>query len=186
MGSLPGNFPIISRKFPVWCPVLGAKREAPSAVPVQAQRIGRTGRLTGNFPIASRKLPDQSGGLVENVILGAMIVDPGPYYFGRKANKVVVVRSERPDMQLAALQTSTSCLVLTGDAKPNPGILYEAKEKQVPVILAKDDIATVATTIENAVVETRFNQETKLAKLSEIMERHFNFQALYRGLGLAS
>jgi len=129
---------------------------------------------------------EKSAELIENIMLGAMCVDPGPDYFGRKANKVVVLRSERPDMQLAALQTSTSCLVLTGDIAPKSDVLYMAEEKKVPVVLARDDITAVMTNIEDALGKTRFSGENKLPKLGEIMEQHFNFQTVYKGLGLAT
>jgi len=129
---------------------------------------------------------EESVELVENFMLGAMCVDPGPEYFGRKTNKAVVVRSERPDMQLAALETSTRCLILSGNTAPIPTVLYRAEDERIPIILAKaDTIATVAT-IEQALGKTRFNQEKKLPRLTEIMEQHFDFKAVYRGLGLAA
>ena len=128
---------------------------------------------------------EKSAELAENIMLGALCVDPGPDYFGRKANKVVVIRSERPDMQLAALETSTRCLVLTGDAEPKSVVLDRAEEKNVPIILARDDTTAIVANIEDALGKTRFNEENKLPKLSEIMEQHFNFQAVYKGLGLA-
>ncbi|MBI2329030.1 MAG: phosphotransacetylase family protein [Chloroflexi bacterium] len=129
---------------------------------------------------------EKAAELVENLMLGAMGVDPGPAYYSRKANKAAVVRSERADMQLAVLETSTRCLVLTGTTAPNPIVLYRAKEKKVPIILTRDDIPTVVTNIESALGSTRFNQDNKLAKLTEIMEQHFDFPALYKGLGLDS
>ena len=128
---------------------------------------------------------EQSVELVENFMLGAMVVDPGPEYFSRKANKAVVVRGERPDMQLAALETSTRCLVLGGNTAPTPAISYRAEEKKVPIISTKEDVAAIVTSIEDALDKTRLNQEKKLPKLTEIMEQHFNFQMVYQGLGLA-
>lgn len=128
---------------------------------------------------------EKSAELVENIMLGAMCIDAGPEYFGRKANKVVVVRSERPDMQLAALETSTRCLVLTGNTAPKSVVLARAEEKKVPIILARDDTTAIVTNIEDALGKTRFNQENKLPKLTEIMGQYFNFQTLYKGLGLA-
>jgi len=128
---------------------------------------------------------EKSAELVENIMLGAMSVDPGPEYFGRKANKAVVVRSERPDMQLAALETSTKCLVLTGNTAPKPIVLSQAEEKKVPIILARDDTTAIVANIEDALGKTRFNQENKLSRLTEIMEQHFDFQTVYKGLGLA-
>lgn len=129
---------------------------------------------------------EKSAELVENIMLEAHCIDPGPDYFARKANKAVVVSSKRPDIQLAALETSTRCLVLTGDAAPNPYVLHQAKEKDVPIILARDALTAIVTNIEDALGKTRFSGENKLAKLTEIMERHFNFATVYEGLGLAS
>jgi BioD-like phosphotransacetylase family protein len=62
---------------------------------------------------------EKSVELVENFLLGAMVVDSGLEYFGRKSRKAAIVRQDRPDMQLAALETSTTCLVLGGsEASP--------------------------------------------------------------------
>ena len=129
---------------------------------------------------------EKSAELVENFMLEAKGVDPGPYYFARKANKAVVVSSQRPDMQLAALETSTRCLVLTGDTTPNPYVRHQAEAKDVPIILARGDTTATVTSIEEALGKTRFRGENKLAKLTEIMEEHFNFPAVDKGLGLAS
>ena len=129
---------------------------------------------------------EKSGELVENFMLGAMTVDPGPEYFGRKANKAVVVKGERPDMQMAALETSTRCIVLSGGAAPIPAVQYKAKDKNIPLIVVKSDTIATVMAIEEALDKTRFNQVKKLTKLTEIMEKHFSFQDVYQGLGFAS
>ena len=128
---------------------------------------------------------EKSSELVEDFMLGAMTVDSGLDYFGRKANKAVVVRGERPDMQLAALETSTKCLVVSGGVSPIHTVLRRAEDRGIPIILTKGDTISTVNSIELALGKTRFNQEKKLPRLGEIMEQQFNFQALYRGLGLA-
>jgi len=128
---------------------------------------------------------EKSAELVENFMLGAMGLDLAPDYFSRKSNKAVIVRGKRSDMQLTALETSTRCLVLTGKTAPIPEVIARAKDKEVPMILVKEDTATTVTNIEEALSQTRFNQEQKLPRLAEIMQQHFNFQALCEGLGLA-
>ncbi len=129
---------------------------------------------------------EQSAELAENFMIGAMIVDSGLDYFGRKTNKVAVVRSERSDMQLAALETSTRCLILSGDTEPLPAVLVRAEEKNIPIIVARADTATIVTSIEDALDKAIFSQEKKLPKLTEIMEQYFNFPVLYKGLGLSN
>jgi len=129
---------------------------------------------------------EKSVELVENFMLGAMCVDPGPEYFGRKANKAVIVSGERPDMQLAALETSTKCLILSGDVEPIPNVVYGAENRGIPIILTSADTVATVMSIEEGLGKSRFNQEKKLPRLAEIMEKHFDFQAVYRGLGLDS
>jgi len=128
---------------------------------------------------------EKSAELVENLMVGAMCVDSGLEYFSRKANKAAVVRDDRPDMQLAALETSTRCLVISGNTAPIYSVRYRAEDKGVPIILTKNDAGTIVKNIEDALDKTRFNQERKLLKLTEIMEQYLNFQAIHRGLGLA-
>ncbi len=124
--------------------------------------------------------------LVENYMLGALSVDSGLDYFGRKDNKAVVVKGERPDMQLAALETSTKCLVISGDGSPIYDVLHSAEGKGIPVIVTDEDTASVMDSVEQALGMTKFNQEKKLPRLAEIMKQRFDFKALYKGLGLAA
>jgi len=126
----------------------------------------------------------KSGEVVENFMLGAMVVDEGPLYYERRANKAAVLRSNRPDMQLAALETSTRCLVLSGGVEPTYPVITSAKDKGIPIILTKGDTNSVVNTLEMALGKPRFNQPKKLPRLREIMERHFDFQAVEQGLSL--
>jgi BioD-like phosphotransacetylase family protein len=127
---------------------------------------------------------DKSEELVENLMLGAMTVDTGPLYYNLKPNKAVLLRSGRSDMQLAALQTSTRCLVLSGKQELLAQVMNEAEDKQVPIIQTDDNVATIISSIEDALAANRFNQAGKLPRLDEIMGQHFDFETLYKGLGL--
>lgn len=129
---------------------------------------------------------EKSDDLVENFMLGATIVDSGPEYFSRKVNKAVVVKSERPDMQMAALETSIKCLIINGNTAPIPAVQERAKDKNVPIIITKGDTMITVKTIEQALDKARFNNEKKLNKLTEIMGNHFNFQKLCQELELSS
>ncbi|MFC1980735.1 AAA family ATPase [Chloroflexota bacterium] len=124
--------------------------------------------------------------LVENVMLGAMCVDSGLEYFGRKTDKAAVVRDDRPDMQLAALETRTTCLVISGITEtPMYSVLDKAENKGIPIILTENNTDTIVTAIEDALGKNRFSQVKKLPRLAEIMQ-HLDFQAVYRGLNIAS
>lgn len=127
---------------------------------------------------------DKSAELVENFMLGALTVDSGLDYFGRKADKAVVVGAGRPDMQLAALETPTRCLVISGDGEPSYTVLKSAREKGIPIIVTGGNTAYVIDSLERALGMTRFNQENKLPRLDEVIEQ-LDFEALNKGIGLA-
>ena len=127
---------------------------------------------------------EKSPELVENIMLGAMSVDSGLEYFGRKGNKAVIVKNDRPDLQLAALETPTRCLVISGNgSQPILSVRDHAESKKIPIILTKSDVNTVVTRIEETIARSRFNQESKLRKLAEILEANFDFKTLYKALG---
>ncbi|MDP6043656.1 MAG: DRTGG domain-containing protein [Dehalococcoidales bacterium] len=127
---------------------------------------------------------EKSAELVENLMAGAMLVDSGLEYFGRKTNKAAVVRGDRPDMQMAALETSTRCLVISGGTAPVDSVRYTAESKGVPIIVTGNDTDTIVKDIEEALGRARFNQEKKLLRLAELVESHLDFPAICRGLGL--
>lgn len=122
---------------------------------------------------------ERSGELVENYMLGALVVDSGLDYFGRKSAKAAVIRQDRPDMQLAALETPTSCLVLGGSSQPPVySVLNKAESKGIPIITTEAAVSDIVTSIENALAKTRFNQEKKLKKLAEIVKQNLDMKAL--------
>ena len=64
--------------------------------------------------------------LVENMTVGAMTADAALSRFRRYSNKAVITGGDRTDIQLAALETSTTCLILTGNLRPSPLVIKQA------------------------------------------------------------
>ncbi len=128
--------------------------------------------------------PDRAEELVEYLMVGAMSVDSALTYFRRKPNKAVITGGDRPDIQLAALETSTKCLILTGNLRPSPIIMARAEEVGVPMILVKQDTLTTVEIIEQYFGKTRFHQQKKMLRFQEMMEERFDFVQLYNVMGL--
>ncbi len=124
--------------------------------------------------------------LVEHLVVGAMGVESALTYLRRKPNKAVITGGDRPDIQLAALETSTRCLILTGNMRPTPQILGRAEEQGVPIILTRHDTMTAVGRIERFFGKTRFHQEKKVQRFEALLEEHMDFEALYKALGLYS
>lgn len=128
--------------------------------------------------------PEKTDELVEYVMVGAMSVDLALSYFRRRPNKVVITGGDRPDIQLAALETSTKCVVLTGNIRPSPIILSRAEEVGVPMIVVRHDTFTSVELVENYFGRSRFYQEKKVARFEELLNERFNFSLLRSSLGI--
>ncbi|MBM4445289.1 MAG: phosphotransacetylase family protein [Chloroflexi bacterium] len=122
--------------------------------------------------------------LVENVMIGAMTPDSGEDYFKRKPRKAAVVRGDRPDLQLAALSTSTKCLVLTGGVAPIAQVLGWAEDKEAPILVTKQDTLSAVAEVEKAFVQARFRHPQKLDALEALLRGNLDFQSIGQGLGL--
>jgi BioD-like phosphotransacetylase family protein len=124
--------------------------------------------------------------LVENVMVGAMTIDSGIDYFNRKSNKAAVIRGERADMQLAALETSTKSLVLTNAVRPLKQVVYQAESKHVPIVVSPDDTEQTISGIAQSLAKGTFNSLTKLKKFEQILDRNLDLDYIYSALGLKS
>ena len=116
--------------------------------------------------------------LVENLQLGVLTADPVSPYFQSKQNKAVVVRSDRPDLQLAALATSVRCLVLTGKEPPFRDVVYRAREAGVALIQAPGDTDSVVGKLEAGLEKVRFRQERKLPVLESVLAAALDWNAV--------
>jgi BioD-like phosphotransacetylase family protein len=122
--------------------------------------------------------------LVENLMVGAMDTAMALNYFHRVPHKAVITSGDRTDLQLSALETSTRCLILTDNYRPQSLILERAQELNVPIILTRHDTITTIGIVERFFYKSRFHREEKVKHFDTVLERHFDFDKLYQALGL--
>ena len=127
---------------------------------------------------------DHMGELVEHMLVGAMSAEAALTHFRRQANKAVITGGDRADIQLAALDTSTRCLILTGNLYPSPVVLNRADELGVPVLLADMDTLSAIDIVEGYVGRGRVQQSQKIDRFGALLNEHLDFQTLYASLGL--
>lgn len=127
--------------------------------------------------------PDKAAELVENVMLGAMTPDSGRDYFNRLKNKAVVIRSERSDMQLAALETPVKCLVVCG-SRPSASVMVKAEDKKVPVVITSSGMQEIVAGIEKAMAAAKFDSKGKLQVMGNLLESKVDLKAINTALGL--
>jgi BioD-like phosphotransacetylase family protein len=113
-------------------------------------------------------------------MVGAMSVDSALSYLTLKTSKAVITRGDRPDIQLAALETSTTCLVLTDNIDPAPIILSRALELEVPIVLVERDTASTMEALEGVFDKAGFHHEKKLERLGQVLNQCLDFEAVYQ------
>ena len=126
---------------------------------------------------------DASEELVEHLMVGGMGMDPGEHYFGIHDSKAVIVRGDRPDLHMAALNTSTACMVMTKGIEPIEYVQYEAKEEGVPIIVVQTDTLQTMEALNGLVDSARFDHPLKLARYTELADEHIDLPALFGALG---
>jgi BioD-like phosphotransacetylase family protein len=122
---------------------------------------------------------DHADNMVETFMVGAMGQEQALRFFRHKTRKAVVTGGDRADVQLAALETPTSCLVLTGNYPPPPAILTVAESKHVPVILVEVDTLTAVERTEALIGQTRVHDRYKLEEIGQRMKEFVDMERLY-------
>ncbi len=150
---------------------------------LQAISVGELADVLGAEFLA---VSDRRDVLIERFIVGAMGVDQAlPRMRRVPGAKALITGGDRSDMQLVALETATRCLILTGNLRPMPEVLRRAEEIGVPVLLVRGNTLDAVEDIERVFGKTRLGQESKLQQFESLFAGHFDFDRLYRLMGLS-
>ncbi|MFM9111260.1 MAG: phosphotransacetylase family protein [Prochlorococcaceae cyanobacterium] len=122
--------------------------------------------------------------LVETLSIGAMNVNAAMEFFRRRRNMAVVTGADRTDIQLAALEASTQCLILTGAGDPLPQLVNRAEELEVPLLKVDHDTLTTVEVVEAAFGHVRLHEPVKATHAIRLVHDHCNFGPLFERLRL--
>lgn len=122
--------------------------------------------------------------IVEHMSVGAMSVEAALPRFRRQLNKAVFTGGDRTDIQAAALETSTTCLVLTGNLQPSATILKRAEELNVAVLLVPDNTLEAVERVEGIFGRTSLGQPEKMSRFQAMLSEHFKYDELVKALGI--
>jgi BioD-like phosphotransacetylase family protein len=121
---------------------------------------------------------EKQGELVEAFMLGAMGHDLALSYFKTKTEKAVITGGDRADIQLAALETGTKCLILTGNFSPSSIVVSRAQELGVPILLVKYDSITTIEKLNEILGHTGFHEFKKIDKIVQITRDFIDLEAI--------
>jgi uncharacterized protein len=129
--------------------------------------------------------PDCLDLMVESLSIGAMNVNSALEYFRRGNNMAVVTGGDRADIQLAALETSTQCLILTGHLAPQTFILSRAEDLEIPILSVDLDTLTTVEIIDSAFGQVRLQEPIKINCARELFGNHCEIDRLISMLGIS-
>lgn len=122
--------------------------------------------------------------LIETLMVGAMTADSALHRFRKQTNKAVITGGDRSDIQLAALETSTTCLVLTGNLHPSPLVVRQAEDLGVAVFLVPGSTIETVEKIERIFGKTRMGQMAKLEKFESLVKQFIDLDRLFKAFNL--
>lgn len=125
---------------------------------------------------------DKLDRLVEDMVVGAMTMESALSYMRRANNKAFITGGDRGDMALAALETDTSVLILTGGLYPAMKVVARAQEKGVPVLLVREDTFTVVKRLAglSGQINAENRQSIELARNN--VEKYCDWQTILNSL----
>jgi len=136
--------------------------------------------LNGTILTATEKTNE----LVENFMVGAMGQEKALRFFQRTANKAVITGGDRADVQLAALETPTKALILTGNMQPSPIVMARAEDLGIPMILVDLDTLHAVEKTDELVGRVRIHQAQKVERFRELVRSNINVDGIIADLGL--
>jgi BioD-like phosphotransacetylase family protein len=120
--------------------------------------------------------------IVERMTIASIASDPGQGYFVRFGPQAVIVRCDKPDLHLAALHTSTLCLILTGGRMPLGYVTERAESEGVPVLITAKDTPTAVRALERLYACGRFGGRGKGERIAQLMTERLDDGALRKAL----
>jgi hypothetical protein len=123
--------------------------------------------------------------LVESFVVGAMGVNAALRYFRQTPRKCVITGGDRSDTQLAALETPTRCLILTGGLEPSAIVLARARDLGIPVVLVQQDTLSTVTTIEQLLGKLRLREPGKITYAIDQFAANLDLPLIDNLLGLS-
>lgn len=108
--------------------------------------------------------------VIDNPVVASIAADPGQSYFIRENPAAVIVRSDKPDLQLAALNAGAPVLIVTGSLPILSYVLERAEFDEIPLLRTLLDTVQAVGAIEELFGARPFSGGSdKLRRIEELL-----------------
>lgn len=109
------------------------------------------------------------GRVLDRPVIASIAADPGQGYFTHHGATAVIVRSDKPDLQLAALNAGATCLIVTGGLPILSYVLDRAEENEIPLLKTCLETVPAVGAIESLYGAAPFVGDEKIKRISELL-----------------
>jgi len=152
--------PFLQERGVVFCGVLYDNRELfrPSIGEIKRALEGEM--ITGT---------DKMDLLIDQFIVGSMAPENALKWFRRSKDKAVITSGDRTDICLAALETDTNLLILTGGIGPEIGTVSRARELGVPIMMTALDTYGTSRIVDDLIGTITVENKEKINAVERIV-----------------
>ncbi|MFO7835458.1 MAG: DRTGG domain-containing protein [Candidatus Thorarchaeota archaeon] len=121
---------------------------------------------------------DKEDILIDQFQIGSMGYQHALKWFRRAKDKAVIAGGDRSDICLAALETDTNLLILTGGLGPDIRTISKAKEKGVPIMMTAHDTYTTGKIVDDLVGTVSTENKKKIRAVEKIIGENINLDCI--------
>jgi BioD-like phosphotransacetylase family protein len=107
--------------------------------------------------------------VIDRPVISSISVDPAQGYFTYYDPNAVIVRGDKPDQQLGALNAGAPCLIVTGGLPVLSYVEDRAAEEQVPILRTAHDTIETVQRLESLYGATPFSGAAKVERAAELL-----------------
>jgi len=117
--------------------------------------------------------------IIKNVFIGAMNAEAAleePIF--KKGEKLIITGGDRDDMIIAALESDTSCVILSNNIVPGSNIIARASEKNIPLLLVSEDTYQIARQIDTIEPVLTKDDQAKMTAIEAMVKGHIDIEKI--------
>ena len=127
------------------------------------------GQLADALKSVSDFLDEHRDDPLDRPVIASIAADPGQAYFTRTQSEAVIVRSDKPDLQLAALNAGTSCLIVTGGLPILSYVGERVADDEIPLLRTEMDTKQTVEVLEELFGNAPFIGEQKTKRIAALL-----------------
>jgi hypothetical protein len=127
------------------------------------------GQVAAALGAQGEHITPNTGRVLDHLVIASIAADPGQTYFTRTEAEAVIVRSDKPDLQLAALNAGAGCLIVTGGLPVLSYVLERVEDEEIPLLSTELDTRQTVAVIEALFGTAPFEGDKKLKQIDSLI-----------------